>query len=141
MVLCLDQGEVDSFLSFLFSTNHKNEWASSLVENLNKDRRFKMVPVSEKWAVDDDGDGNDERSKMFAYLLGVRDEAAPGREATADEMEAVAIALYSYFVKKYLEGADTGLWVRWHEENDFPRCDEFSLTPRATLTVFLVDLT
>ena len=102
MVLCLDQGAVDAFLSFLFSTNHKNEWASSLVENMNKDRRFKMVPVLEKWAVNDDGDGNDERSKAFAYLLGVREEAAPGLEATADEMKAVSIALYSYFAKKYL---------------------------------------
>ena len=71
--------------------------------------------------MDDDGDGNDERSEMFAYLMGVRDKADPGREATAGEMEAVAIALYSYFVKKYLEGVGTGIWERWHEENDFPR--------------------
>ena len=90
-------------------------------EDLNTDPRFKIVPVSEKYAVNDDGDGNDKRSAAFTRLLGVRDAAAPCREATADEMEVVAIALYSYFVKRYLEGADTGFWERWHEENDFPR--------------------
>jgi len=108
MMPCFDQGAVDAFLSFVFSTNHKNDWAAKLNEDLKKDRRFKIVPVSERWAVDDDGDGNDERSEMFAYLMGVRDEADPGREATAGEMEAVAIALYSYFVKKYLEGVEDG---------------------------------
>ena len=118
---CFYQGSVDAYLSFLFSTNHQKEWASNLNEDLNKDRRFKIVPVSEKYAVNDDGDGNDDRSATFARLLGVRDAAAPCREATADEMEVVAIALCSYFVKRYLEGTDTGFWERWHEENDFPR--------------------
>ena len=86
--------------------------------------------------MNDGGDGNDERSKTLSNLLGVRDEAAPCREATAGEMEVVAIALYSYFVTKYLEGDDTGLWERWHEENGFPRHEFQSHSSRTNNGVF-----
>ena len=118
---CLHQGAVDAYLSYVFSTNHRTEWARAVAgEDLNIDRRFKIIGVSDKNAMNADGDGNDERSATFARLLGVRDGSS--REATDDEIKEVAKHTYLYFVNGYEEKFAAGFWKRWNEENDFPRC-------------------
>ena len=86
---------------------------------MEKDRGFKEMTVSGKFAVNSDGDGSEERKMVFSKLMGVRDGS--GRDATKAEMLDVSKHLYFYLVKKYFEGLEKGTWDKWDEEADFPR--------------------
>ena len=80
---------------------------------------MKAMTVSDKYAMNSDGDGSKDRRLVFSHLMGVRDGS--GRDATKAEMLDVAKHLYFYLVKKYFEGLDSGKWDNWDEEADFPR--------------------
>jgi hypothetical protein len=86
---------------------------------MEKDRGFKEMTVSDKYAMNSDGDGSEERRMAFSKLMGVRDGS--GRDATKAEMLDVSKHLYFYLVKQYFEGLKDGKWDKWDEEADFPR--------------------
>jgi len=83
------------------------------------DRGFKEMAVSDKYAMNSDGDGSEERRMVFSKLMGVRDGS--GRDATKAEMLDVSKHLYFYLVKQYFEGLKDGKWDKFDEEADFPR--------------------
>ena len=80
---------------------------------------MKAMAVSDKYAMNSDGDGSKDRRLVFSHLMGVRDGS--GRDATKAEMLDVSKHLYFYLVKQYLEGLKSGKWDKWDEEADFPR--------------------
>ena len=86
---------------------------------MEKDRGFKEMTVSDKYAMNSDGDGSEERRMAFSKLMGVRDGS--GRDATKAEMLDVSKHLYFYLVKQYFEGLKDGKWDKFDEEADFPR--------------------
>jgi len=86
---------------------------------MEKDRGFKEMTVSDKYAMNSDGDGSEERRMVFSKLMGVRDGS--GRDATKAEMLDVSKHLYFYLVKQYFEGLKDGKWDKFDEEADFPR--------------------
>ena len=86
---------------------------------MEKDRGNKEMTVSDKYAVNGDGDGSAERRMVFSKLMGVRDGS--GRDATPAEMLDVSKNLYFYLVKQYFEGLKDGKWDKFDEEAGFPR--------------------
>ena len=101
---------------------------------MEKDRGFKEMTVSGKFAVNSDGDGSEERKMVLSHLMGVRDGS--GRDATKAEMLDVVKHLYFYFVKKYFEGLETARGANGTRRLTFlvVRVPNFRITQRATTT-------
>ena len=101
---------------------------------MEKDRGFKEIAASGKYAMNSDGDSTPERKMVVSHMLGVRDGS--GRDATKAEVLDVSKQLCFCLVKKYFEGLESGKWDKWDEEADFPRPEFKSGSSRDNAGVF-----